>query len=199
MEEGTVSYYFSHIIECDQLAYDRMLEAWKQKIWADRCVLGRPDHVWVLSGKTDISTKNRPYLLFGMFNHRPTHRDAVDWLTDELGIGSMHLTIWTRGENDDEWSQWGSYAPNGEIPIHTVLLNYDEEKDRMEDAPEGYRTYECCDIAVDPDIWAEVAVDYTRDEEPYYPSPLEEALLRIDDNLNEIRRLLELFVERTED
>ena len=194
-----MSYYFSHIIECDQLAFDRMLEAWKQKDWADRCVIGRPEYVWCPTEKMPLFAKGKPFLLFGMYNHRPTHWEAIDWLADELGIGSARLTIWTRGENDDEWSQWGSYVPKGEVPIHTVLLNYDYEKEKLEDAPEGYKTYEYSDIAVNPDMWEEVTVDYTRDEGASFPSPIEEVLLRIDENIGEIRHLLEYLAERTED
>lgn len=194
-----MSYYYSHIIECDQLAFDRMLEAWKHKSSADWCVLGRPDYVWVLSGEMDTGSKGVTYLLFGIFNHGPTIWDAIDWLTDDLGIGIVHFSIWTKGEDADEWDRGGTYVPEGEVPIQTVFLDYDEKSDKLEDAPDGYKSYKYCDIAVNPDIWTEVTMDYTREEGPHYPSPVEEALTRIDENLSEIRSILEYLASRTED
>ena len=194
-----MSYYIYYIIECDRLTYDRMLEAWKQKDWAELCVIGRPDYIWSRVEENDVGTAGKTYLLFFTVNRGPNLWEAIDWVTDYLGVDTPHFSMWSQGEDEDEWHQGGSYVPEGTMPVQTVALKYLEEEDKWEDAPDGYTSYKYCTIAVNLKAWVEITVDYTREEGIIVQSPMEELLRSIDEKLDLIVDLLGCVADSTKD
>lgn len=197
--EDTASYYIEHIILCDELTYGRMIEYWKQKNWIDLCDVNRPRHVWRASGDVGDFVKNGTYLLYLSVNHSPDYWELEDWLSDELGVDPMHFSFWTKGECDEVWSRSGTYAPVSDLPNGVVHAEYDRNCVNSRKAPEGYRTYEYCKIAVDPDIWGELAMDYTREKGIETRSPEEELLREINDELHLIGDLLKGLIERIDE
>ena len=190
-----MSYYIDHIIECDQLTFDRMVEYWKQKGWTYICEVIRPSWVWVASGDFD-DVKAGTYLLY-LVVHQPNHWGLLEWLTDELGVDSMHFSIWTKEMYDESWRYNGEFVPDSELPSHTAPEKYISYSENV--VPEGYTTYENCMIAVDTKVWKGLSVDYTRDVGIQPRSSEEETLLEIKDELHLIRDLLERLLERFEE
>lgn len=180
-----MSYYTQYVIQCDQLTFDRMVEAWKQRGWWGRCTLCRPDYVWSASRDRGDGTKTDTYLVSAMMNRGPRSDEVEDWLNDGLGLDSMHFTLWTRGECDEEWFQIGSLLPKDTMPADTVNIEYDEDEERL-DPPPGFTAYRYSDIAVDPNVWKEVTIDYTRDDDIKPQSSTEEVLLKIYEKLKSI-------------
>ena len=193
-----MSYYIDHIILCDELTYGRMIEYWKQRNWVDLCEVRRPEHIWISTADADEFVKTGTYLLYLSVNHRPDYWELFEWLSDELGVDPMHFSTWSRGECDKKWIQEGTYVPEDTFPSFTVTAEYDENCINRRKAPEGYRTYEYCKIAVDPRIWDDVTVDYTRKEGIRVSSPEEELLREINDQLQLMEGLLECLLERVE-
>ena len=191
-----MSYYFDHIIECDKLVFERMLLTGRQKGWENKCILCRPRHAWSSTDGLVPNTKAETYLLYFVVNHQPDLEDIIDWLEDDLGIYGIHFSIWSQGECDKDWKMGGSFVPKGTMPHHTVPAEYDRTGKNNRKAPEGYTTYEDCMIAVDAEIWKELAIDYTREEEIHPRPPIEEILQEIDAKLDLIEGLLECLVER---
>ena len=192
-----MSYYIDHIILCDELTYRRMIEYWRQRTW-DVCDVNRPKHVWKASKDSDDFVKTGAYLLYLSVNHNPDYWGLLDWLSDDLGVDLMHFSFWTKGECDEGWSRGGTYAPDKDLPNSIVTAEYDENCVNRRRAPEGYRTYEYCKIAVDPDIWGELIVDYTRETGIETRSPEEEVLCEINDELHQIKGLLERMIDNME-
>ena len=194
-----MSYYIDHIIECDKLTYDRMLETWKQKEWYDRCTLRRPRTVWSTADNLTPDTKGETYLLYFVVNHSPRIWDVVDWLNEDLGIYDTHFSVWSHGECDKGWRQDGAFVPDNTMPHNVAPAEYDKEADNHKRAPKGYTTYEDCRIAVDTNVWKEVTVDYTREEFITPISPIEELLQNIDEKLERMEEMLEILTERARD
>ena len=190
------SYYIDHIIECDKLAYDRMLESWKQRGWDDKCTLRRPRLVWASSDSLIPDTKEETYLLYFVVNHGPSIWDIIDWLSDDLGVHWTHFSIWSQEECDKNWTQEGAFLPDKAMPHSTAPSEYDEESENHRKAPEGYTAYEDCKIAVDAAVWREVTVDYTRDEDILPRSPIEELLRDISGKLEFIGEMLGCLAKR---
>ena len=160
-----MSYYFHHIIECDKLTYERMLRYWRQKGWVNNCDINRPRHVWAASKESEAYVKAGTYLLYIMGNHRPDAQDLMEWLEDDLGVYSIHFSFWSIGECDDGWFQSGAFVAKSALPAHTAVAEYDYNAINRRKAPEGFKTYDDCDIAIDPAVWKDITVDYTREEE----------------------------------
>ena len=196
IRECTMSYYIDHIIECDLLTFDRMVEYWKQKGWRSICEVSRPRWVWIASEGAGDGVKAGTYLLYLVVSHQPNHWGLTEWLTDELGVDLMHFSIWTQEMYEESWRHDDEFVPDSELPDHTVPVKYvNHEKV----APEGYTTYEDCMIAVDTKVWKDISVDYTRDVGLQPRSPEEETLLQINDELRLIEGLLECLLERFEE
>ena len=191
-----MSYYIVHVIECDKLAYERMLEAWKQKGWDDKCTLRRPRIVWASADSLVPGTKAETYLLYFVVNRQPDTWDIIGWLSDDLGVYRIHFSIWSQGECDENWIQEGAFVPHGTMPHYTASAEYDKEAENNRKAPEGYTTYEDCMIAVDTAVWREITVDYTREEAVLPSVPIEELLREIDGKLEIIKEMLGCLVER---
>ena len=96
-------------------------------------------------------------------NHGGTAWDIGSWIEEELGVDPKHFSLWARGECDKEWTHNGCMTDEM-IPEHVAYATYDENAENHRNAPDGYRTYEYCKIAVDPKFWTEYEIDYTRDE-----------------------------------
>ena len=191
-----MSYYIVHVIECDKLAYERMLEAWKQRGWESKCILRRLRIVWVSADSLVPGTKAETYLLYFVVNHQPDSWDVIDWLSDDLGVYQIHFSIWSLGECDENWIQEGAFVPYDTLPHHTASAEYDKETESDRKAPEGYTTYENCMIAVDAAVWKKITVDYTREVDVLPSEPLEELLREIDEKLGIIKEMLGCLVER---
>ena len=191
-----MSYYFHHIIECDKLTYERMLRYWRQKGWWDICDINRPRHVWTASVESEAYVKAGTYLLYIVGNHRPDARELMEWLEDDLGVYSIHFSFWSIGECDDGWFQSGAFVAESALPAHTSVAEYDNNAINRRKAPEGFKTYDDCDIAIDPAVWKDITVDYTREEEINVQPSMEKLLQEINDNLRSIQGLLEYLVER---
>ncbi|MBO4356746.1 MAG: hypothetical protein J5813_01045 [Candidatus Methanomethylophilaceae archaeon] len=189
-----MSYYIDHIILCDELTYGRMIEYWRQNTW-DMCDVNRPKRVWNASKDSDDFVKTGAYLLYLSVNRRPDRWELLDWLSDDLGVDLMHFSFWTKGECDEGWSRDGTYAPDKDLPNSVVTAEYDDNCVNKMKAPEGYKTYEYCKIAVDPDIWDELVVDYTREKGIETHTPEEKLLQQISDELRRIEGLLERMID----
>ena len=75
-----MSYYTHYVIQCDQLTFDRMIEAWKQRGWWGRCTLCRPDYLWSASRDCGDGTKTDTYLVSAMMNHGPRSDEVEEFL-----------------------------------------------------------------------------------------------------------------------
>ena len=192
-----MSYYIDHIIKCDQLTFDRMMEYWKQKGWMSFCDVSRPSWVWVASSEVDDGVKAGTYLLYLVVSHQPNYWGLSEWLTDELGVDRMHFSVWTKEMYDESWRHDDEFVPDSELPDHTAPAKYISRDEKV--APEGYTTYDDCMIGVDTKVWKELSVDYTRDVGIQPRSPEEETLLEIKDELRLIEGLLECLLERFEE
>ena len=194
-----MSYYIDHIIECDLLTFDRMMEYWKQRRGNDGSEVCRPRQVWAVKKDSDDCVKPGSYLLYLVASHQPNRWEILDWLDEELGVDRMHFTVWTMEMYDKSWSQEGGYVPDDTMPEHTSSSEYDEHWTDLRKTPEGYKTYDDCRMAVDTEVWEEMTVDFTRDVGVHPESPVEDLLLKIDENLDMIEGLLECLLERFEE
>ena len=161
-----MGFYTDFIIECDQLAFDRMLNEWKEKRGEYETELPRPDYVW-RNSKIDSTDEKREtvyvdrYLMYFIINHGPYAGDVNSWLCVDLGLDERHFLLRVKSENDDVWRNHGTMNSNGGYKD----LEYDEEtgKEIMESVPDGWSKYEYCCITIDPRIWKLADVDYTSD------------------------------------
>ena len=188
------------MVLCDKLAFDRLVEAWKLKGMCDICELYRPDRVWSASGNSESSESTGLYLLCECINHGSSIWDVENWMDEELGLDSRHYSLWVRGEDDEEWRHCGSLTDD-KLPEHTADVGYYEEGDEevKREPPAGYITYEYCEIAVDPTVWVEYVIDYTRDEGIKPPSPEEGQLTVLAESLDRIEDLLDRILDRADD
>ncbi len=194
-----MSYYIDHVMICDQLAFDRMLEAWKQRGWEDRCVLCRPNHVWKTTRDKDGRTDTVEYLMYTITNHGPTQWEVMKWVTDELGLDVMHFSIWTMVICDMEWYQDGSYLPDGTMPSNVFIATPKKDDAEGQTPPADYTKYEYCYISVDTGVWKEMSIDYTREEGIRQQSPVEELLLGISARLERMEELIECLVKESKE
>ena len=190
-----MSYYIDHVMICDQLAFGRMVEAWKQRGWEDRCILCRPDHIWITTRDNSDGTDAVEYLMYFLTNHGPTQWEVVNWVTDELGLDFMHFSLWTKEACDMEWHQDGLYLPDDTMPSDTFIAAPKKDCTGEQKAPEKYTEYEYCYISVDTDVWKEMSMDYTREEGIRQQSPVEELLLEISARLERMEELIECLVK----
>ena len=192
---GDVSYYIDYLIECDQLAFDRLVEAWKQKGWFDVCELRRPERIWVSSqGTTDCEMKEK-YLMYESINHGPDKEDISEWMEEELGLDHMHFSLWAKGECDKGWSK-DFYGDKNELPNHIAEAEYDKDSVNNRKGTEGYITYEYCPICIDPTKWLETTIDYTRDQGIHIQSPEEELLQTIINDLTKMEEMMQRILEK---
>ena len=193
-----MSYYVYYAVICDQLAFDRLVEAWKQKEWFDICELKRPERVWVVSQDSDRHNASGLYLMYTWANYGQSAWVIDEWISEVLGLDPKHFSIWSRGECDKKWNHAGCMT-DANIPEYMAIAEYGEDdEDRMR-APAGYRTYEYCHIAVDPNVCTEYEIDYTRDEGIKQQSPEEELLLSIVNSLDRVEELMGLMLRRMEE
>ena len=161
-----MSYYTDYIIECDQLAFNRILNEWKEKRGECETELPIPDYVWENIKKEsserqeDVDNEQR-YMMYFCVNHGPYSVDVLNWLFVNLGLDERHFLLRVKSENDDVWRNHGTMNSNGGYKD----LEYDEEtgKEIMESVPDGWSKYEYCCITIDPRIWKLADVDYTSD------------------------------------
>ena len=195
-----MSYYYEHVIICDQLAFDRMVDAWRQRRWYDKCVLCRPDYTWKTTIKNGNGADSAVYLTYTTMNHGPRMDEVADWMNDELGLDSMHFALWTMEECDAEWHRCGSFLPKEAVSPGVLLRTFEENDDvnhaEENGAPEGYTEYEYCYIYVNTNIWEDVEVDYTREDGIDLNSPIDELLREISARLESMEELLECLVVR---
>ena len=185
-----MSYYIDYLVLCDQLAFDRLIEAWKQKGWFDLCELRRPERVWVSSQEPKDSENAGKYLIYESINHGPDIGDICEWMEEELGLDHMHFSLWVKGECDKGWSK-DYHMDEIVLPDNTAVAKYDKDSLNRMKGPEGYITYEYCPICVDPNAWSEMTIDYTRDQGIQIQSPEEELLRSILSSLNSMEELME--------
>ena len=102
-------------------------------------------------------------------------------------MDSKRYMLKARGEDDDQWWDWGTLKSLGYIEYR----DYDDEKDELTPVPLGFKEYEYCDIAVNPMMWEEFTIDYTLDEMPKEVSPELRLLNQIRDSLSNIEDILE--------
>lgn len=170
-----MSYYTEFVLECDKLTFDRLVEYWKMTSWDD-AELQRPEHVWV---SQDV------YLMYFSINHAPYMNEIVDFLTETIGVDYKRFLIKSKGEDADEWRSDGCLAED--IPNIADAEYSDSESETRRIAPEGYKTYEYCYIAVDPNFWKDTDIDYTKDEMAKPMSQDQEILVGINESLSEIQ------------
>lgn len=195
-----MSYYTDYAVLCDKLALDRLVEAWKLKGWYDKCELKRPEKAWVASQNPECSKLTGLYLLYDCVNHGPSIWEIERWMEEELGLDSRHYSLWDKGESDEEWSHCGSLSDD-KLPEFTADVGCYEDGDEVvkREAPAGYTTYENCEIAVDPTVWTEYDIDYTREEGIRQPSSDEELLMTLTESLDRVDYLLERILDRVGD
>ena len=189
-----MSYYIDYLVLCDKLAFDRLIEAWKQKGWLDVCELRRPERVWVSSTKSKDSERAGKYLIYESINHGHDVEEIRIWLEEELGLDHLHFSLWAKGECDKGWSK-DFYGDKNELPDHIAVAKYDKDSVNEMKGPEGYITYEYCPICVDPSVWLEMTIDYTRDQGIQIQSPEEELLQSIANSLDNMEELMERILE----
>lgn len=183
-----MSYYTEYVLECDKLTFDRLVEYWKMTSWDD-AELQRPEHVWV---------SQDAYMMYFSINHAPYIGDLVDFLTDTIGVDYKRFLIKSKGEDADEWRSDGGLA--GDIEHIADSEYYDsEDNETHRIAPEGYKTYEYCYIAVDPNFWKDTDIDYTKDEMAKPIGAEQEILIGIRESLDEIQDALSAIASELSD
>lgn len=183
-----MSYYTDFVTECDALTFERLVEYWKYADWEDyefQC----PQQVW--RSKADPSH----YLIYHYINHAPPLCDVDTFFTDTIGVDSKRYHIKEKGECDEMWCNSGSYPEFGGY----YEIQYDEETGKNLPAPEPYKEYEYCGIAIDPSVWEDYEIDYTKEEVSFKPKDgdeLKDELKRIADNLEVIADVLDRISEK---
>ena len=186
-----MSYYTDYVIECDVLTFERLVEYWKYTDWEEVEFRG-PEYVW--RSKADPSH----YLLYHNINHAPPLCDVDTFFTDTIGVGSKRYHIKEKGECDEAWFESGSYPTlEGYYEIQ-----YDEETGKDLPAPAPYQEYKYCGIAIDPSVWEDYEIDYTKEDVSFKPKEGDELkgeLKRIADNLENIADLLDRISDKLDD
>ena len=196
-----MGFYTDFIIECDQLAFDRMLNEWKEKRGEYETELPRPDYVW-RNSKIDSTDEKREtvyvdrYLMYFIINHGPYAGDVNSWLCVDLGLDERHFLMKVKTQGNDEWQMYGTMCGVGGYKD----VEYDEESGELkqESIPEGWLKYEYNYIAIDPKTWENADVDYTR-EQVKPKTVIEEILQEIVVKLENIEDVLTNLYERATD
>ena len=185
-----MSYYTDYIIECDSLAFSRMLNEWREKRGDYETELPWPEYIWENKMTDSLEKKDgqdidRRYLLYSTINHGPSIDEVNRCLWVNLGLDGRHFLLKVKGECDDKWRSYGKMADIGGY----IDLEYDEETDKMkkECIPEGWLDYEYCYIAINPKVWIPIDVDYT--------SESVETKNRTEETLEEIVERLDYIVD----
>ena len=161
-----MGYYTDYIIECDLLAFSRMLDEWREKRGDYETELPRPHYIWEKSktcppdemGEVKIDCK---YLMYFCINHGPYAGDVDDWLCITLGLDERHFVMKVKAEDEKEWWTYGAMT---EIGGYAFKI-YDKATGKLKGGciPDGWLKYEYCCIAINPKVWTTSDVDYTRD------------------------------------
>ena len=196
-----MGFYTDYIIECDSLAFNRMLNEWKEKRGEFETELPRPHFVWEnaetdsLNDEGEMDTNHR-YMIYYCINHGPYANDVFDWMYVGLGLDERHFTLKVKTESDKEWETYGEL---------TSLDGYKEKEYEMENGklkgaivPEGWLEYEYCYVIVDSKIWTPADVDYTRDNIET-KTTIKEILQKIADKLECIEEELSELNNHIED
>ena len=187
-----MSYYTEFVVECDELTFNRLVEYWTYNN-CDDYDLAAPDQVWSTAAlprpQGCLGLTNTRYLMYFSINHAPSAGEIDDFLVNTIGVDCSRYIIKSKGECDESWCEYGCSESSG----HYVESEYDESiPETHRKAPEGYKTYEYCDIAVDLSFWHEYKIDYTKKEVNLRPAAEDVDLLqRIADTLDRIEEILE--------
>ena len=196
-----MSYYTDYIIECDSLAFNRMLNEWREKRGDYETELPKPDYVWENIMADPLEKKNemddgRRYLLYSCINHGPCMSDVWDCLYVNLGLDERHFILKVKGECEKQWYGYGTMVDVGGYKE----LEYDENTYRVkeEHIPDGWLRNEYCEIVVDPNVWAPTDIDYTC-ESVKTKNVTEKTLEKIVEKLDDIVDLLTELCNHTAD
>ena len=158
--------YNDYIIECDHLAFSRMLNEWKEKRRELETELPKPDYVWERIesdsiGENNTEMNDHRYVLYFCVNHGPYTGDVNDWLYVDLGLDERHFMMMVKYDYHDEWITYGNMDSIGGYRT----LEYDKETWKIKEGciPDGWQKYDYCRIVINPDVWELVHVDYTSD------------------------------------